>query len=361
MHTPLHHRQNDDEFHFLSPTGDTSTLAQGERLRKLLQRVAEDASEAIIVTEARLDPPGPKILWVNSAFTEITGYEKEEAVGKTPRMLQGPDTEETVLRRLRARLAAGERFEGETVNYRKDGTPFVNHWSIAPLYGPDDQIHYWVSVQRDVTEKRRLSKAVVRALDEERRRIGRDLHDSVGSDIIGAAMQLDNVANRDDLDPSVADRLHTLRASIVRGYTNLRRLSQGLSPVDLSEGSLSDALAKLASNTPHCRFECEIDLDAALSSLDVDTRANLYWIVREATANAHRHGEASRIRIHVARNGPALQFTVSDDGRGFVPSAVRENAWGLKIMQYRADLVGADLRIESQKGEGTRVTCQVFP
>lgn len=68
----------------------------------------------------------------------------------------------------------------ETVNYRKDGTDFINHWSIAPIFDAEGEVCYWVSVQRDVTEKRRLQREVVRALDEERRRIGRDLHDSGG-------------------------------------------------------------------------------------------------------------------------------------------------------------------------------------
>jgi PAS domain-containing protein len=74
---------------------------------------------------------------------------------QTPRILQGPDTERAVLESLREALEAGDEWTGETVNYRKDGTPYRVQWSVAPVRGEDGEIEYWVSVQRDVTERRR--------------------------------------------------------------------------------------------------------------------------------------------------------------------------------------------------------------
>ncbi len=91
-----------------------------EELR-LLASAVEQARECIMITDARLDLPGPRILFVNPAFTRMTGYTAAEAVGKTPRILQGPRTDRQVLDRLRRSLEKGEPFEGETVNCRKDG------------------------------------------------------------------------------------------------------------------------------------------------------------------------------------------------------------------------------------------------
>jgi PAS domain S-box-containing protein len=324
----------------------------------LLERVADDAAEGIVVTGPELAPPGPRILWVNRAFTRITGYEADEIRGETPRILQGPRTQAAVLQRLREALAREERFEGEAINYRKDGTPFVNHWSIAPLYADDGTLQYWVSVQRDVTEHRRLQRGIVRVLDDERRRVGRALHDSVGSELVAASMRLDHLARSDDLPGDLADRLRDIRSSVVDGYSRLQRLSKGLSPVDLAEGALDQALQRLAVQTPSCRFILDEDVSALVEARDADARADLYWIAHEAVTNAHEHADPGTIRLWMGRGPDGLRLRVEDDGAGFDPSTPSDG-WGLRMMQYRADLLGARLSIESTPREGTRVTCDV--
>jgi len=352
----------EDPLQYLVQRGD---IPHERELRRIFQRVAKDASETIMLTDTELDKPGPRILWVNPAFTDITGYERTEVLGKTPRILQGADTDESELRRLRRRLEAGERFEGETVNYRKDGTPFVNHWSIAPVHGEDGGIDYWVSVQRDVTEKRALEEEVVRTLDEERRRIGRDLHDSVGSLVTAASMRLENFIHRESLDLSQEESLEKVRSTIKDTYESLRRISQGLSPVDLSEGGLAEALQRLASTTPNCRYGVEMELDDRLSSLDVGDLLNLYWIVYEAVTNADRHADADVICIQAydgvdERGESVVHLVVEDDGTGFSREAAQEDSWGLRLMKYRADLLGGDVTIEASPGEGTRVDCVLY-
>jgi PAS domain S-box-containing protein len=87
----------------------------------------------------------------------MTGYPAAEAIGKTPRMLQGPHTDKTVLRRLRENLQRGEMFAGEAVNYRKDGKEFDMEWQIAPLRNAEGKITHFVAIQRDITERKRLA------------------------------------------------------------------------------------------------------------------------------------------------------------------------------------------------------------
>lgn len=352
----------DDPLQFLVANGD---INDEKDLRFILHRVAKDASETIMLTGTELEEPGPRILWVNPAFTETTGYERTEVLGKTPRILQGPDTDESELRRLRRRLEAGERFEGETVNYRKDGTPFINHWSIAPVHGNDGEIEYWVSVQRDVTEKRELEEEVIRTLDQERRRIGRDLHDSVGSLITAASMRLENFIHHESLESSQEDDLEGIRSTIKETYESVRRISQGLSPVDLSEGGLSQALQRLVSNTDNGEYDVPLNLDARLSSVGEEDLLNLYWIVYEAVTNARRHAEASSIRFRAydsedERGESVLHLVVEDDGVGFSMEEVQDESWGLRLMKYRADLLGAEVTIEAAPGEGTSVDCSLY-
>ena len=125
-----------------------------ERLR-LLESVAVHARDSIVITEAEpLDLPGPRILFCNAAFTRATGYSAEEVLGKTPRILQGPDTDPKARARLRAAFTAWQPIELEVLNYRKDGTPFWVELSIAPVTDDKGWFTHWVSVQRDITERR---------------------------------------------------------------------------------------------------------------------------------------------------------------------------------------------------------------
>ncbi|HEY9299997.1 MAG TPA: PAS domain S-box protein, partial [Phormidium sp.] len=101
---------------------------QTEEQLRLLAAAVNHAEDAVMITSTDLQFPGPSILFVNPAFTKITGYTAEEVIGRNPRFLQGPNTDRTVLNRLRQTLEAGEVFYGEAINYRKDGTEFYNGW-----------------------------------------------------------------------------------------------------------------------------------------------------------------------------------------------------------------------------------------
>ncbi len=86
---------------------------------RLLEQSIENDYDSILITDINLEKPGPKIVYVNDGFTEITGYSREEVIGKTPRILQGPKTDREVLDRLKERLKHGKPFFGQAVNYKK--------------------------------------------------------------------------------------------------------------------------------------------------------------------------------------------------------------------------------------------------
>lgn len=126
----------------------------------LLESAIRNDYDSILITELNLEKPGPRIVYVNEGFTRMTGYTKDEVLGKTPRILQGPKTDRAVLDRLKRRLIEGQAFFGHTINYRKDGTEFINQWDIHPLMNEKGEVTHWVSYQRDVTEKRDSAKAL---------------------------------------------------------------------------------------------------------------------------------------------------------------------------------------------------------
>ncbi|SRR6056297_43523 len=118
----------------------------------VLQAALDQAYNAVIVTEAQLEPPGPRIVYANPAFARQTGYPIEELIGQTPRILQGPDTDPVMLQELRRRLDQDLTFEGRTVNYRKDGQPYHVEWNISPVRNPAGETRYYLSVQHDVSD-----------------------------------------------------------------------------------------------------------------------------------------------------------------------------------------------------------------
>jgi two-component system, cell cycle sensor histidine kinase and response regulator CckA len=147
-------------------TGVASDITERKRVEnslQLLSSAVEQSKESIVITDAEIDLPGPKIIFVNPAFTKMTGYTAEEATGKTPRILQGPLTDRAVLSRLRKNLERGEVFEGEAINYRKDGKEFNLEWQVAPIRNTDGKITHFVAIQHDITERKRIEGCLLQS------------------------------------------------------------------------------------------------------------------------------------------------------------------------------------------------------
>ncbi len=134
----------------------TQPMLGSEQEGALLRTSLDAMGEAVIVTDHVLDPPGPRIVYVNPAFTRMTGYSADEVLGRSPRLLQGPGTDRAMLDRLRAALVAGRSFRNEALNYRKDGGEYVVEWLIAPVRS-GSRITHWIAVQRDVTAERQAA------------------------------------------------------------------------------------------------------------------------------------------------------------------------------------------------------------
>ncbi len=135
-----------------------------EQLR-LLAMAVRQANDSITITDAMLDPPGPTIVFVNPAFTRLTGYGPEDIIGKSPRILQGERTDRMLLNRLRSALSEGKSFFGSTINYRKDGTEFYVEWRIAPIRNHEGIITNFIAVQNDIT-RRKESEERIRRLNK---------------------------------------------------------------------------------------------------------------------------------------------------------------------------------------------------
>ena len=140
--------------------------AQGDVDARLM---LEEMTESVLVTTTELDRPGPLIVYVNPAFERMTGWCREDVLGKSPRILQGPKTDQSIFRDMRDRLNRGEPWQGQAVNYRKDGSEFVMEWSIVPIRDDHGRLHRYLAVQRDVTERVTMEQKLADARAEERK------------------------------------------------------------------------------------------------------------------------------------------------------------------------------------------------
>ena len=119
-----------------------------ENLGAVADALIENSFDSVMVTEAGDGSSNTPIVFVNEAFTTLTGYSADDVMGKSPSILQGADTDEAVINRLRENIGTGKAFEGETTNYRKDGTPFTMHWRVAPVLEEAGKPKYYIAVQR---------------------------------------------------------------------------------------------------------------------------------------------------------------------------------------------------------------------
>ena len=117
-------------------------------MKRLLEASMEESFNSVMITEAK---PGYPVVYVNPAFCELTGYGPHEVVGKSPSILQGPNTDKEVLARLNKNIEEGELFHGQAINYRKDGSEFMMDWKIAPIRNDKEKITHYLAIQRKVS------------------------------------------------------------------------------------------------------------------------------------------------------------------------------------------------------------------
>ncbi|MEW6734436.1 MAG: PAS domain S-box protein [Acidobacteriota bacterium] len=155
------------EVAYLASLRDITERKRTEQRLQLLELAVQQANDAIIITSASRGHYDSKILFVNDAFTRITGYTKEEAIGKTIRILHGPNTDISVLERLDRSLAQGEIFYGEAINYCKDGREINLEWQVAPIRDENGMVEHFIAIQRDLTERKRIEEERTKLIREQ--------------------------------------------------------------------------------------------------------------------------------------------------------------------------------------------------
>jgi PAS domain S-box-containing protein len=319
--------------------------------------ILETMQEGVVL----VDPTNHAICLTNPTFDRMFGYSTAELLGRS---IEPLFSMLTVQRRRIARAIRGTGKTREIVPVefecaRKDGTRFVAACVVTPL--TMNGTEHWLAVLNDVTERKQLEREIIEIANREQQRIGSDLHDGLGQELTGIALMLKGVLSQLRKEGSAAHReVEEVIGLVNNAIDSTRVLARGLSPVGSGRGDLGAAIQTLAARVSErsgVRVVSHLDCVEPLP-LSETAAAHVYRIVQEALTNAMRHSGAREVSIRLKTTDDELHLRVSDDGRGFehLP-ADGPGGMGLKIMRYRAQMLGGDLVIETTGSGGTSVSC----
>jgi signal transduction histidine kinase len=217
-------------------------------------------------------------------------------------------------------------------------------------------------LRKEIAARHRLEREILEISEREQRRIGRDLHDDLGQQLVGISYMSHLLANSLAASASPeAEQARKINEALKHALALTRSLARGLHPVALKSGGLLAAMADLAERTADIfQIRCEFTGPAEEPDLPENKATHLYRIAQEAVTNAVNHGKASRIRIAVDSQAGQTTLTVADNGCGMpAKTSPRRRGMGLRIMQYRARAIGGALDITTTGTGGTIVTCAV--
>ena len=246
---------------------------------------------------------------------------------------------------------------------RRDGSMFPLEISLSPWHREDGGLRVICAV-RDVTDYRRLrdfSASALRATEEERRRIARELHDDTAQRLAALILRLRPLAIEPD-EAARAALVEEIRQEIFETAEDVRRISRGLRPPEVEEVGLAPALrAHARTLRERLGFEVDAELEDVEPFLDVTCKLALYRIVQEALSNARRHSGVGRAILRLRAADGRVIAEVADGGRGFDPGSHMEFDRGLGLvgMRERASMVGGTLVVESAPGAGTTVRASI--
>lgn len=356
---------------------DHQVIKELSESRDFLEAVLDTAVDAIIT----LDRYGT-IQSVNSSATRMFGYDASEVVGQNISLLiPSPfrSSHDSYVSRYMRNIKSHVRgIRRETVAVRKDHSIFSVDLAVSEI----DHRGLFTAIVRDLSERKVLERQVLDIANEEQRRIGQELHDCTGQELTGltliAGSVLDAISRECETGGTVTrQQLEAWRASIAKLTSGLvlanqhvQQLSRGIMPMQIDREGMCTALRELCARTNELpNVSCRLISTEDVKADSHHCATQVYRIAQEAINNALRHGRATEIEVVVSRQPDEGFIEIRDNGKGFVveeafsaglpqdsaPSLKKGH--GLRIMRYRASMIGGTLDVRSEPGKGTTVRC----
>jgi PAS domain S-box-containing protein len=338
-------------------------------LLSLQSAALEYAADGVMIT----DRTGA-ILWLNPAFSHLTGYSRAEVLGQNPRLLKSGAHEKGFYHRMWGQILQGQVWVDQITNVRRDGTHFRKTQTIVPVRDESGTISNFFSVLQEVTdsssiesslrESEKRYRALVeleshKAVDAERARVARDMHDELGANLT----RIKVLAERMEQDCGQSDKAldHARRIALTA-----RSVSQSLDEIvwavdpqkDRLEGLGLYLIRHVEEFLAAAGLRCRLDLPEVLPDLMVTAskRYLVFCVVKEALNNVVKHAQATEVRLRLEVRNNLLMLLISDNGRGLVRKRVPTGRSGLTNMRQRMAEAGGRCLVYSRPDHGTNVS-----
>lgn len=319
------------------------------RSEELLRLTTANTADLLVLADQEL-----RIRFINRG---VQGETPQALIGRHVGVIVPGPAHDPVIETLRAAMGRDEAvsFDYETV--LNGGAVASFEVRTAPIRDEGPACGISIAV-RDITERKRMEREILEAAGRERQRIGQDLHDGLGQELTGIALMLRGLALRLGRESdAVTAPLDEIVGLVNQAVDSARSMARGLLPVSIEHGGLMRALGGLAGRCGKA-YGIDVRLRAnrwPLLSLGELDASHLYRIAQEALANAARHGQAKRIDIHLSVDDGRYVLSIADDGIGMSAVPPSGGGMGLRIMHYRADVIGAKLEVHTNQPCGTIV------
>ena len=323
--------------------------ARLRRSEELLRTTTANTADTLLLVDTDL-----RIRFINR---DACGMVIDDIVGRDIAFLLPERARDTVIERLNRVLLTGEAATYEfNVNSSGADTEYFENRAVLVR---EDGIGTGISItMRNITERKRLEQEILDAANRERQTIGRDLHDGLGQELTGVALMLRALATRIEAQsPESKVQVEEIVGLVNQSIETAHSLARGLLPVTTAGGGLAGALRSLSDRSRdmygldvHCRMKV-----APERLLSEATANHLYRIAQEALTNTARHARASAVAIYLLVTPNKFLLRITDDGVGIADTLKEGSGMGLKIMKYRASMIGATFEIIPKQPHGTMI------
>jgi PAS domain S-box-containing protein len=386
-------------------------IAQFQSRAALWETVIKGANDGIIITEADLGLPGPHVVYVNEAFTQISGYSAEEIVGKSPRILQNEFTKRETLDEMKRALSEGKPFKGELLNVHKNGKNYWLDISIVPIKNAAGVVTHFAAIERDITEKKekdnkekdvwvQLKRANMKA-EVATRELQESLKKAEAANIakgdflanmshelrtpMNGVLGMASLLSETALNEEQREYVSTINSSgesllmLLNDILDFSKIEAGALELENIAYHFPDTIMQTANllrpQVEKKGIDLYVDCDANVPAYIWGDSGRLRQIIMNLMGNAIKFTEQGHVRLHAGMqehaDGNRLYVRVEDTGMGIPANKLGEifekftqadasitrkyggTGLGLAITKQLVSLMGGELGVESAEGKGS--------